>query len=530
VNLAGVARGRWRLARNTLLPRGRGRRPAAPLIGLGIAVVFTALAYFAFTAMFEELAASGGPAATQGALALIAAGAMAAMLVFDLHHAVAALLLDSDLELLRRAPLGPGTLLVIKLIDSLPRTAAVPLVLVAPATAAYATAHPLPAGAWPMFPLLMAGLWAFPLGIGTALALALVRRVPAARAREALGLVSTLVLTLLWLANSFLLPRLAGESELSRHAARVLAPPTWIIAVSPPYWFAAAVAAGADHRAAEAARWTALLAAAGVLALGLAGLSAARHLEGAFANLGPSARRRAAAPRFRGGGAVRALVWRDWRLFVRDWTVLGDVFTGAALWMLLPLVGAPLHHAAPATLARAMLLALTVGLGYEVGGRAVPFERAGLALTRISPLPAGRWVLGKLIGGAALSLPLLGIAIMALGFTVELAPSRWIEIGLAALGALLVSLAIGIWIGLEFGDPTWTNPRAMLTLTGRLAAAGLLIGQAGTWLVVLEVAERMRASLPAGALVWGPMGLAALAIVPTLAVVRRRFERLEWPR
>jgi hypothetical protein len=285
---------------------------------------------------------------------------------------------------------------------------------------------------------------------------------------------------------------------------------------------------------AEALRRALLPLAAAALAMAAAAASAARHLEGAFANLhgtaGRRPRRRTANSRRAWGGAMGALLVRDARLFVRDWTVMSDVFTGAALWTLLPLVGAPLHAAAPVTLTRAMILALTVGLGYEVGARAVPFERSGLALTRLTPLPAARWVMAKLVGGALVCLPLLGVAVLALALTFHLPAFRWLEVFSAAIAALAVSTSLGIWIGLEFGDPTWTNPRAMLTLTGRLTASTLLIGQAGLWLAVLESAERWRPELPAGLFLWGPPLAAALICVPLLAVARVRFERFEWRR
>ena len=110
---------------------------------------------------------------------------------------------------------------------------------------------------------------------------------------------------------------------------------------------------------------------------------------------------------------------RDARLFTRDWTLLGDVLTAAALWTLIPLVGAPLHPSSSAALARAMLLALTVGLGYEVAARSLPFERQGLAWVRLAPIPAGRWVAAKLTGAFILSLPIMLVAVASLALAVN---------------------------------------------------------------------------------------------------------------
>ena len=59
-----------------------------------------------------------GEAGAQALLGALLAGALAGVLVFDLQYAVAAVLIDSDLELLRRAPLSARQLLGLKVIDS----------------------------------------------------------------------------------------------------------------------------------------------------------------------------------------------------------------------------------------------------------------------------------------------------------------------------------------------------------------------------------------------------------------------------
>src|SRR6185503_18644583 len=91
------------------------------------------------------------------------------------------------------------------------------------------------------------------------------------------------------------------------------------------------------------------------------------------------------------GVAIR----RDVVLVLRDWTALGDVLTAAVLWTLLPLVGVPLMSITHPVLARTMLLALTVGLGYEIASRAFPFEGRGWAWMRLGPVPALRWIVLK---------------------------------------------------------------------------------------------------------------------------------------
>jgi len=96
------------------------------------------------------------------------------------------------------------------------------------------------------------------------------------------------------------------------------------------------------------------------------------------------------------------------------------------------------------------------------------------------------------------------------------------------LPALGLSLALGLWTGSAFGDPKWTNPRAMLTLGGRLLASGLLLLQAAGWLGLAAVGEFFGENLPAGFRLWGPIALAIpLAALP-LRAAAARLRNLEW--
>jgi hypothetical protein len=296
----------------------------------------------------------------------------------------------------------------------------------------------------------------------------------------------------------------------------------------------------AAHRRqpAVALGWTALLGLAGALSLGAASLAASRYLDTALAHAAHRAPRRRQAPDTTTGRprhalrrhVIATLVVRDARLFARDWTVLSDVLVAAALWTLLPLVGAPLHAATPPMLTRAMLLALTVGLGYEVAARSVPFERDGLAWCRLAPLAAWQWVTAKWLGAGILALAMMGVATTTLALAFPLGPAAWIETIVAAVSALALSLSLGLWTGALFGDPGWSNPRAMLTLAGRLSASGLLVLQAGAWLGLLAVADTQRAQLPAGAFLWGPPAVSGLLCLAPLFAVARWVRRFEWTR
>jgi hypothetical protein len=529
VNARGVLRARWRLVRNGLLGkgrrsrRGRGSQATAALI---LTIVSGALLYTVFAALFGSLAEfSDGAARATALLGLVIGAALVALVVFDLHYAVSTLFLDSDLELLRRAPLAPAELFALKLLDAFPRTSIMLVVVVLPAVIAFASAWPLPPWAWLLFPLQMAALWAIPLGIGTALSVAVVRRVPARRAREALGLLSSLLLTLLWLANAFLLPRVDDSSRI----ATVLTGGRGWAAWSPPHWMASAIGAAHAGRPWEALVPTSGLVFGAALAMFFGATVASRQLEAAMARVASGRPARRGAVRRRRGteaeGVLAALLRRDARLFARDWTVVSDVLTAALLWTLLPLVTSPAFGELPAdTVPRTMLVALSVALGYEIAARSAPFEREAVAWVRLAPLEPGRWVTAKALGAAAIAVPLVILAAVVLARAFPLPATAWPSILSIALSALGLALVVGIWNGVAFGDWAWTNPRAMLTTSGRIVATLLLLVQLAFW----EAVAYWVAAWPAWAAFWLPVAIATAIGVAPFRLARRRIASMEW--
>jgi hypothetical protein len=529
---SGVLRARLREARNRFRRGARGSRWQT-LVALLLFAWFFALVFATLHATFSHADLLGlGDAGARALLAALLAGALAGVLVFDLQYAVAAVLIDSDLELLRRAPLSPRQLLGLKVIDSLPRTAALIAGVALPACLAYGSAVGLPWWGWGMLPLLLASLWAAPLGVGLALGLLLLRLVPARRVRETLAVLSTLVVLGLWLLNSFAMPRLLDtDTDIAARLAQRLTPAAWLVQISPAHWAAAALTGAREGLPVAAWAWTTRLVAAALLSLGIAGVAARGLLDDVLARVtsGESrTTRRRVGPRRLAPGGFAALLLKDARLFTRDWTVLGDVLTAGLLWTLLPLVASPLHEAPPRLLARFMLVALAVGLGYEIGARTLPFEGAALAWSRLAPLPPWRWNLAKWSGGLVLSLPLIALSAVAVRLALPLDAAGWAQAVIGGLSALVLALAIGLWTGWIFGDPNWTNPRAMLTFSGRVIASGMLLAQAGAWLALLALADIFASSLPPGAGWWGPPALAMMVALPVLALAERAARRHQW--
>jgi hypothetical protein len=220
---------------------------------------------------------------------------------------------------------------------------------------------------------------------------------------------------------------------------------------------------------------------------------------------------------------------RDAKLFVRDWTVLGDVLTAALLWTLLPLVALPVGPLDSPALVRAMLLTLSVGLGYEIGARAIPLERRGAEWMRLAPIPAGRWAAARLASAGVLSLALVAVAGLSLGLSAGLAPVDWLVVAATVVPAVALAVALGLWTGAAFRDPDWTSARAVLTLGGRLVAASLVVIQVAAWLAITVYAE----SIPTENSVWVvllPSAVAAGLTLLAVAGVSSQVNRLGYNR
>jgi len=500
MNVGGVLRSRTRMVvngfRRPLRARAGGRSVRGhPVVALVLTLMLAGVFGYGLSSLFGTLAAGGASAGeTAPILAVVLSAALAGMLVFDVHHAVASMLLDPDLEWFRRAPIRARATFAVKLVDSLPRTGALLLVLALPAMATWVERYPGPVWTFALWPVWLAALWAIPMGFGTMLGMLLLRAVPPKSARAALGLLSTLTLVALWLGNSFLLPQAIERGEAlvaGLRSGSAMAP--WLAAVSPGHGIAMAMSAATAGNPARALLATAWLALFGALALALAAATA--HVTFGVVQdrlAAPPGRGRARAPGRTASatgtvpadarGLIPAVVSRDLRLFMRDWTVLGDILTAAALWTLLPVLSARLITSTPALMVRAMLIALTVGLGYEIAARSVPFERGAIVWARLAPVSPIRWAWAKWLATAAMALPVFLAATAVLAILVPLPPGEWAGTLTVGLAALAVALSLGLLTGIVFGDPDWTNPRAMLTVSGRIVATGLLLAQAAGWL------------------------------------------------
>ena len=287
---------------HTLVPE-RGRRPPrgaiAARVTVALAVVLGVLAYLAIRELLALLIQAGGTQADAASLVAVLANlTIAGLLVFDLHEGVSALLADSDLDLLRRAPLEPHVQLGIKLLDALPRTSLLLAVMVVPAVLAFDNAFAFRPWSWALLPIQALSLWALPFGLGAAAAVLMLRLVPARHAREALGLVSSLTLFALWLANSFLLPRLGSEGAPFGDLRGAVMRLAHGMPATPGGWLAASLTAAASGDVAGALLGTARLAGVAAASIALVVWVASSSLEHVQARVlaAPSRRGRVSSP------------------------------------------------------------------------------------------------------------------------------------------------------------------------------------------------------------------------------------------
>jgi hypothetical protein len=537
LNLAGVALSRWRMVANATglrTPRtraSRGRSGAGLprtllLVGGAGGLVFAGL-----DQPFARLHALGVGAGEAGvALALALGAAVAALILFGIEEAVGALLLDPDLPLLRSAPLTPASMLGIKLLDAFPRTS-VPLVTIAlPAVVAWARHYPLPAWSWPLVPGGLLLLWMTTLGLGVALTLPLLRVVPAARVRSLVSLLSSLVAPLVWVASWAILPRLDALPTSALEAGRMFTSPALAPAWSPATWLARALSAAAQGRGPAALVSMAPLVLCAILSFALAHGAATALLEGSQARAltqgGPgrgarrvrSGRSRRRAP----ATAVPAMVLRDARLLLRDGAALGDSIAHVVIWGVMPLLGLAVRSVRSAEMVPVLLLSLAVGTGGHLASKSVPLERDALAWVRLAPVRATRWIAAKLLSGFLLAGPVAVLYGMALAAALGVPPARAPGLALLAASALGLSLATGIWLGVTFGDPRWTQPQLALRLAGRLLAIALALGQIVLWAAVAMAPTLFPGTLPPGFALWAPPLLAAaLGLIPLAASASR---------
>ena len=469
MNLAGVSRARWIDARRTFWRAGRPRRGIA---GIVLAVMTAAAASLTLIALFDGLERAGAPAESYArVLGWAFTFAFVLLALGDLLTVVSAAAAAPDLERLLAAPIRPRELLLIKFMETLPRTIGPVVAIALPAALCFVAEN---GGAHAsVIVVALVTLWTVPLALGTALAIPLLRMAPVARLRESIALLATLAFLGGWLANTFWMPRLFASTDVAARLRAIPPLPPW----SPATWAADALARPGERGLEALAACVAASVGALVLASGVAERMLARLQPGTTAVIGTTVRgtaRRAAT-------LTGAFLRRDMALFSRDWTVLLDLVARLLLWTLLPLAVLPLTPMPPAELVRAMLVALTLSLGNDIGTRALPLERHALAWARLSPVGGARWLARRALGVGALAAGILLAASLLAGAALRLPPAGILDAFGFAMPAGATALGFGLLIGTLLADPEWRDPRAMLGPGGRTVSALVMLTQGAAW-------------------------------------------------
>ncbi len=518
---------RGRIFRNGLL-RSRGGESRGLVLWWGLALLVGAMVHLGLLGLFEMSLASGlGPAVVRELLALLLDLAFLGLWVFDLHFALSALFFDSDLDLLRAAPIPAGRLLLCKVLDSAPHTLTLLVAVALPACTAYLSVMDAPRWTWLLLPSVLFALWGMAMGPGVIGALWLGRRVPPASVRGVLAVVGALLLLSIWLLGGLAVPHVAWSEGDLTDTLRALSRLSGTAWASPAHWAAWALHSAATRRPGVALAWGLGLLTATFLLLWLAGRYAAVGLRDAQSAAMVRPARRVIPHGGRLPPPLRspliAVIVKDLRQISRQWSVLIDVVASALLWAALPLFAAPLYPASADLILTGALVVLSAGLGYEISARSIPLERSSVALLASSPVPARTWLFAKLCTSAALSGALYLTAAATLGFGLHVPAGP--ALAAAAWGglALFVSLCAGLALGAHFADFAWTNPRAMLHTSGRVAAALVLLMQMALWLGLWWALRD--APLPR----WSAAGgLVALLCVSLTGLAVNRMRRFEW--
>jgi hypothetical protein len=523
------------------------------LWGLGVAGAAT------FLVLVLWAPQAGGVAVARGRLGAGQAGTVrailgigllgytAVLLYGSLLFSVSALLLDRDLEMLLVSPYPVAAVLGAKIwvrVVGLFATAALvllPLLVGLPIV----TGRPL---AILVGLLVLAATPLLPVSLMSLLVMVAIRLVPASRGREVVGLLAITVAIGIEILNIGLNPTY-GAARSGRSGRQLLAGLSQSAFAAPPFlphgWGARAVADALFAQPLAATGWTALIVAAGLLAVWASVSLSARIYVSGWSEYAPRRRRAvaAAAPRpaaSTGGtalpllarlgfnSAALAVMSKDWRTRRRDLVmVMRMVLPVLALGLLAFRGGGALHgftHIQGGPLAASIALApiplVTLGLATALGLTSMSLEGGAIWIYVVSPNSLSPLLLGKVLVAAP---PVAVAAVVTAVFTeVVVHPGiGWAvpAIFLAAVfgGSLAVVM---VAVGGLFPRFNWTDPRRMISpvgawvalvaqlgmvvMVGALVLAGILLGRLGL--------------LPAGAAYGGGLLLAAAGCLGTALV------------
>ncbi|HWQ15542.1 MAG TPA: hypothetical protein VNL77_22260, partial [Roseiflexaceae bacterium] len=545
-----LIRARLLIVKNTFW-RGRlasklGALALVALAGFGAWLVYTLmrgavllLTSPRFLAALEEAArtspAAGLPADVRPYLAALPGVALFAALVLlvftSFGTVLSSLYLSGDLDMLVAAPVPLRAVFVVKLFGGLVTPYLLLFVVLGPALVGYGQGLGYGPAFFAAAALVLLLFPLLPTGLGALLVMAVVRVVPARRARDIVSVLGGL-LGVSWYVLSQLSPQIAPRlaSVRTLEGLRALDVP-----LLPSAWAGRALVAAGEGEWLTLAAYGGLFAALSLAVFAACLLLAERLYYIGWANMasqGGRARRTTNDERRTHEEASRwsfvvgrwsslsppaaAIMFKDLRVFPRDLRNLQQVIFPLALagiWTFQLLSGGP--GGEDGALARAGGMIGPAGISFFVcmslssalGGSSVSREGRGFWLLKVAPVSARQILLGKL-AIAYLPYPTAGALFLAL--LAALQGSRPLDV-LAALGLVLLAglgtSAITLGMGAAFPRFDWENPQQQHTMPAGCLAPIL-------YMVYLALAAALALGAPALAAALAPQAagwLTALA-------------------
>ena len=485
--------------------------------------------------------------------------ALVVLILTSFTTVLTSLYLSGDTDMLLAAPVPMRAVFVVKFFGGLIVPYLLLFGLLGPALLGYGQGLGYGPAFYAAAVLVLALLPLLPAGLGALLVMAVVRVVPARRAREIVSVIGGL-----FGASWYILNQFAPEVARSAASVRTLESLRRLdVPLLPSAW------AGRALVAAGQGEWIALLAYGGLfVALSLvvfAGcllLAERLYYEGwsNMASQGGKVRQKAkgksqtpqALPfylvpfTFYLPPESRAILYKDLRVFPRDLRNLQQLIFPLALtgiWTFRLLTGeSPAGGGRGAELARFLDAAGSAGISFFIcltisgalGGPSISREGRGFWLLRVAPISSWRLLLGKLVL-AYLPFPTVGVLfVLFLSALQGSTPGELLRaLALVLLAGLGVS-SISLGMGAAFPRLDWENPRQQTTLRAGCLTPLLYILYVAVAVAVVFGSPALAMLLGAGWAIWLTalgwlilVALTAAVVWGALAFGASRLDRIE---
>jgi hypothetical protein len=476
--------------------------------------------------------------------------ALAVLLITGFTSVLSSLYLSGDLDMLLAAPIPTRAVFAAKLIEGLVAPYALLFALAGPALIGYGQGLGYQPAFYIVLPVVLVLFPLLPTSVGALLVLAVLRFVPARRAREIVSVIGGLFGAAWWIASQFsrqIATRVSGVEtfESFRRLDNPLLPSAW---------------AGRALVAAGHGDWTTLLSYGGMFVVSAVGLFALclfvseRLYYAGWSNMATQGGRvRTAADRQRAASGesrlplparwlprdAAAILVKDIRLFTRDLRNLQRLIFPLALlgfWGFqlvsgssraitgLPGQGTSLAPAGLAFLASVML-------SNALGGTGISREGRAFWLLKLAPVSAWRILLGKLIL-SYLPFPLIGLPLtIGIGLLQHSDASALVRTASLLLVVGLGATSLQLGLGAAFPRFDWENPQQQTTARGgcitTIATVLYFALALGAALGLPALAELFAPNLALLANIAGWLAAAALSLGVAWAVLAFGAARLE---